>query len=78
MKAAGHPMTETAFNPSGDQMEMIDTRIAAAARALIGQARTDGHWCFELETDATISAEYVLMLHYLGEPDPALEAKIAA
>ncbi len=33
---------------------------------------------FELEADATIPAEYVLLRHYLGEPvDAALEAKIA-
>ena len=39
--------------------------------------RPDGHWLFELEADATIPAEYVLLRHYLGEPvDAALEAKI--
>jgi squalene-hopene/tetraprenyl-beta-curcumene cyclase len=33
---------------------------------------------FELEADATIPAEYVLLKHYLGEPvDPALETKFA-
>ena len=38
----------------------------------------DGHWVFELEADATIPAEYVLLRHYLAEPvDAALEAKIA-
>ena len=40
--------------------------------------RADGHFVFELEADATIPAEYVLMRHYRGEPvDAALEAKIA-
>src|SRR3954466_6680627 len=59
--------------------EALDQRIASATRALIGAARPDGHWCFELEADATIPAEYVLLTHYLGETtDPALEAKIAA
>src|SRR5215211_7447420 len=59
--------------------EALDNRIASAARALIDEARPDGHWCFELEADATIPAEYVLLTHYLGEtPDPALETKIAA
>src|SRR6202012_2891495 len=38
----------------------------------------DGHWVFELEADATIPAEYVLLRHYRAEPvDAALEAKIA-
>ncbi len=59
--------------------EALDQRIASATRALIGAARPDGHWCFELEADATIPAEYVLLTHYLGEAaDPTLEAKIAA
>ncbi|MDQ6683910.1 MAG: squalene--hopene cyclase, partial [Pseudomonadota bacterium] len=39
--------------------------------------REDGHWVFELEADATIPAEYVLLTHFLGEPDPALEQRIA-
>ena len=33
---------------------------------------------FELEADATIPAEYLLLSHYLGEPDDLeLERKIA-
>src|SRR3712207_5019692 len=57
----------------------LEMRIAAGARALIEQARDDGHWCFELEADATIPSEYVLLTHFRGEsPDLELEAKIAA
>ncbi|MBA3896922.1 MAG: squalene--hopene cyclase [Sphingomonadaceae bacterium] len=48
-----------------------------AAEALAALQRDDGHWVFELEADATIPAEYVLLKHYLGEPRNAvLEAKI--
>ena len=51
--------------------------IESAAKALLGLQRADGHWVFELEADATIPAEYVLLRHYLGEEiDHALEAKI--
>jgi squalene-hopene/tetraprenyl-beta-curcumene cyclase len=40
--------------------------------------RADGHFVFELEADATIPAEYVLLRHYLAEPVNAeLEQKIA-
>src|SRR5215207_7976337 len=57
----------------------LDTRIAVATCALVGQARDDGHWCFELEADATIPSEYVLLTHFRGEtPNLELEAKIAA
>src|SRR5713226_8050370 len=57
----------------------VDQSIEAATRALIALQRLDGHWVFELEADATIPAEYVLLRHYLAEPvDAALERKIAA
>jgi squalene-hopene/tetraprenyl-beta-curcumene cyclase len=58
--------------------EQLEQRIETAAQALLALQRPDGHWVFELEADATIPAEYVLLRHYLGEPvDAALEAKIA-
>src|SRR5205807_3343615 len=56
----------------------LEASIAAATRALLGYRQPDGHWVFELEADSTIPAEYILLRHYLGEPDDdALEAKIA-
>ncbi len=58
--------------------EPLDKPIEAATQALLACQQVDGHWVFELEADATIPAEYVLLRHYLGEPkDAALEAKIA-
>src|ERR1700733_5404355 len=57
----------------------LDRHIDAARDALLVCQRPDGHWLFELEADATIPAEYVLLRHYLAEPvDTALEEKIAA
>ena len=61
---------------------MMDDKLAhsidSATQALLARQRPDGHWVFELEADATIPAEYVLLRHYLGEPvDAALEQKIA-
>ena len=61
-----------------DEPPRLERAIAAATDALLARQRPDGHWVFELEADATIPAEYVLLRHYLGEPvDAALEAKIA-
>jgi squalene-hopene/tetraprenyl-beta-curcumene cyclase len=55
----------------------LDRSIATATRALLDAQKPDGHWLFELEADATIPAEYVLLRHYLGEPvDAELERKI--
>jgi squalene-hopene/tetraprenyl-beta-curcumene cyclase len=57
----------------------LDCHIDSATGALLACQRPDGHFLFELEADATIPAEYVLLRHYLGEPvDAALEAGIAA
>ena len=55
----------------------LDRAIDAATAELLAQQRLDGHWVFELEADATISAEYIALQHFLGERDPALEARIA-
>jgi squalene-hopene/tetraprenyl-beta-curcumene cyclase len=56
----------------------VEHSIDAATGALLALQRPDGHWVFELEADATIPAEYVLLRHYLAEPvDSALESKIA-
>jgi squalene-hopene/tetraprenyl-beta-curcumene cyclase len=56
----------------------VDRSIDAATRALLALQRPDGHWVFELEADATIPAEYVLLRHYLAEPvDAVIEGKIA-
>lgn len=55
----------------------LEGAIAAASRAVLDQRKADGHWVYELEADATIPAEYVLLRHYLAEPvDSVLEAKI--
>ena len=50
--------------------------ITRASNALLHRQKDDGHWVFELEADATIPAEYVLLEHYLDRIDPELQAKI--
>jgi squalene-hopene/tetraprenyl-beta-curcumene cyclase len=56
----------------------LDTAITRSLDALLTDQRPDGHWIYELEADATIPAEYILLVHYLGEtPDVELERKIA-
>jgi squalene-hopene/tetraprenyl-beta-curcumene cyclase len=56
----------------------LDKALRAARSALAAEQRDSGYWAFELEADCTIPAEYIMMLHYLGELDPPLEAKLAA
>src|SRR5665213_3342698 len=55
----------------------VETAIRAATDAILAEQQPDGHWVFELEADATIPAEYVLLIHYLAEtPNLELERKI--
>ena len=63
------------LNP-GDFVE-VEGAIRAATDAILAQQKPDGHWVYELEADATIPAEYVLLVHYLAEtPNLELERKI--
>ncbi len=55
----------------------LEASVTRAADALLADQHPDGYWLYQLEADATIPAEYVLLGHYLGEtPKPELEAKI--
>jgi squalene-hopene/tetraprenyl-beta-curcumene cyclase len=57
----------------------LDAAVLRARDALLRRQREDGHWVFELEADATIPSEYVLLVHFLGEkPNLELEGKIGA
>jgi squalene-hopene/tetraprenyl-beta-curcumene cyclase len=63
------------LNPS--EFDSVEGAIRAATDAILAQQKPDGHWVYELEADATIPAEYVLLVHYLAEtPNLELERKI--
>ena len=65
------------LNP--DEFASVEGAIRAATDAILAQQKPDGHWVYELEADATIPAEYVLLVHYLAEtPNLELEKKIGA
>jgi squalene-hopene/tetraprenyl-beta-curcumene cyclase len=67
------PLRATSSAPPAD----LDVAIRAATDAMLLARKEGGHWCFELEADATIPAEYILLRHFLGEPDDLeLEARI--
>jgi squalene-hopene/tetraprenyl-beta-curcumene cyclase len=56
--------------------DRLDEVVALARDALLRRQKPDGHWVFELEVDATIPAEYVLLEHFLDRIEPELEQKI--
>ncbi|MBV9568299.1 MAG: squalene--hopene cyclase, partial [Hyphomicrobiales bacterium] len=68
-----------ALHDEASLLDQIGPRILSATEALLACQRADGHWCFELEADATIPSEYILFQHFRGEtPDPQLERKLGA
>lgn len=68
------PHSATAINSFVSNLEAA---INTAQAALLNLQHPDGYWVFELEADCTIPSEYIMMMHYLGEIDQALQAKIA-
>ncbi|MDH5749264.1 MAG: squalene--hopene cyclase [Rhodospirillales bacterium] len=55
----------------------LDTIIEETSRGLVDRQDEDGHWAFELEADATIPAEYILLNHFLGDLNDEIEGKLA-
>lgn len=58
-------------------MAKVDEEFTLARSAILALQNPDGHWCFPLEADCTIPAEYILMMHFMDEVDVILENKIA-
>ncbi len=57
--------------------QSLRTAVRQAGDALVSYRHASGEWCFELEADCTIPAEYILMNHFLGELEPEREACLA-
>ena len=66
---------DTITAPVVDDPALLDA-ISRATDALMRHQKPDGHFVFELEADATIPAEYVLLEHFLDRIDADLQARI--
>jgi squalene-hopene/tetraprenyl-beta-curcumene cyclase len=71
------PAMPPGMPPGTSDPELVES-IRRARDALVRHQAPDGHWVFELEGDATVPAEYVLLEHFLDRIDPELEAKLGA
>jgi len=56
----------------------LNAAVQRATRAIETLQHPAGYWSFELEADCTIPAEYILMMHFTGEVDDALQRRLAA
>jgi squalene-hopene/tetraprenyl-beta-curcumene cyclase len=78
------PEVEEQYVPSNQPslrsawQEALRISINNAKHAIFNLQHADGYWCFELEADATITAEYILMMHFMDEIDTELQARLAS
>ncbi|MGE0745215.1 MAG: squalene--hopene cyclase [Rhodospirillales bacterium] len=56
---------------------LLERTIESARESLKTQQAADGHWVFELEADATIPSEYIMLEHFIDDIDPVVEEKLA-
>ncbi len=73
--SAGPPRYASESVPGLVEVDRVVEEAAAGLKAL---QNATGEWCFELEADATIPAEYIFLEHFTGEIDDAVEKKLAA
>jgi squalene-hopene/tetraprenyl-beta-curcumene cyclase len=57
--------------------DQLDVAIKRAQEKLLSLQDKKGYWVFDLEADCSIPSEYIMMMHYLGDIDEPLQAKIA-
>jgi squalene-hopene/tetraprenyl-beta-curcumene cyclase len=61
----------------GPPDDALDRAVERARDALLRLQKPDGYWAFELEADATIPAEYILLDHYLDTINQPLHERMA-
>lgn len=57
--------------------ESLNTATSKSIEALLREQHADGHWVFELEADATIPSEYILLDHFLDTINQPLHERMA-
>ena len=72
-------MPKTSINISDTSLswENLDQSVKKAHAALSGAQQQEGYWVYELEADATIPAEYILLEHFIDQINDPLEQKMA-
>ncbi|MDD5411105.1 MAG: squalene--hopene cyclase [Methylobacter sp.] len=69
--------TLSSSNTINSSTHNLNQAISKAQDKLLSLQDKDGFWVFELEADCTIPSEYIMMMHYVGEIDEPLQAKMA-
>ena len=77
LEVVPHPTDGSKASKDFD-LNRVDAVVEEARAWLADRQASDGHWAFELEADATIPSEYIMLNHYLDEVDEDTESKLAA
>jgi squalene-hopene/tetraprenyl-beta-curcumene cyclase len=72
-----NPVSSALRSASSDAVTASGQASRHSSEALLRLQREDGHWAFELEADATIPAEYILLDHFLGTINQPLHERMA-
>jgi squalene-hopene/tetraprenyl-beta-curcumene cyclase len=67
-----HPARGTRIEPG-----TLDASIGEATEALVRAQDEKGFWRFDLEADCSITAEYIMMMHFMDEIEEPLQEKLA-
>src|ERR671936_767329 len=62
---------------SQPRLDVVEQTLVRGADRLLELQRPDGHWCGELESNATMIAQHLFWHHFLGLRTPDLDRKIA-
>jgi squalene-hopene/tetraprenyl-beta-curcumene cyclase len=74
---AGVGPSAPAASPAIDR-HALDATITRGAGRLTQLQDGEGFWCFHLEADASITAEYILMMHFMDEIEEPLQTRLAS
>jgi len=76
-QTAAAPQQQLDVHAAGSPAAALERAVRNAADALLREQAGDGHWCYELEADCTIPAEYLLLMHFTGEVDERRQSRLA-
>jgi squalene-hopene/tetraprenyl-beta-curcumene cyclase len=61
--------------PSRDSVDQLDQAIASSQHFFFSTQKSAGYWVFDLENDSTIVADYIYLMHYIGQIDEERQQK---
>ena len=67
-------MTTSIFT---DLIEKVSEALKRTHSYYLSEQHDDGYWWYELESNVTITAEYLMLLHFMGLEDKKRDRKIA-